>query len=227
MKFPALWRKHAVIVLLLAVIALAAFRRSPGPQRFYLLLTFLPTLGFFLVTVKFTSFQTLRYLMPMLPLMVLGVFLVAGLVWDFPYKTRVLTGIAAGLAAFGLVTAVPNGLYPGYASYLDAAQTYQDVPFVVVNDNYFNHMKFLPEMMLYHHSLILNTTRGELEVLENDPLLEQEGRVVVSLPVYLDQSALLEQICQSTGFRQVTTLCTSPNGPRDREVKANVYLISR
>ena len=82
-------------------------------------------------------------------------------------------------------------------------------------------------MMLYHHSRILNTTRGELEVLENDPLLAQEGRMVVSLPVYLDQSALLEQISQSTGFHQVTTLCTSPDGPRDREVKANVYLISR
>lgn len=227
MKCSSLWRKHAVILLLLAVIALVAFRRGPGPQRFYLLLTFLPTLGFFLVTVKFTSFQELRYLMPMLPLMVLGVFLMAGLVWDFPHKTRVLTGVAAGLVLLGLATSTPNGLYPGYAAYLDAARTYHDVPFVVVNDNYFNHMKFLPEMMLYHHSLILNTTRGELEVLENDPLLEQEGRVVVSLPVYLDQSALLEQICQSTGFHQVTTLCTSPNGPRDREVKANLYLISR
>lgn len=35
MKFPALWRKHAVIVLLLAVIALAACyyqpQRPPGP----------------------------------------------------------------------------------------------------------------------------------------------------------------------------------------------------
>ena len=217
----------AAVTVGVAVLAVVAFRRSPGPQRFYLLLTCLPTLGFFLVTVKFTSFQTLRYLMPMLPLMVLGVFLMAGLVWDFPHKTQVLTGVAAGLVLLGLATSTPNGLYPGYAAYLDAAQTYQDVPFVVVNDNYFNHMKFLPEMMLYHHSLILNTTRGELEVLENDPLLEQEGRVVVSLPVYLDQSALLEQICQSTGFHQVTTLCTSPNGPRDREVKANVYLISR
>lgn len=211
----------------MAALAVVAFRRSPGPQRFYLLLTFLPTLGFFLVTVKFTSFQELRYLMPMLPLMVLGVFLVAGLVWGFPHKTRVLTGVAAGLVVVGLATAVPSGLYPGYASYLDAARTYHDVPFVVVNDNYFNHMKFLPEMMLYHHSLILNTTRGELDVLADDPMLEREGRLVVSLPVYLDHSALLEQISQSTGFHQVTTLCTSPDGPRDREVKANLYLVSR
>ena len=179
------------------------------------------------MTVKFTSFQTLRYLMPMLPLMVLGVFLVAGLVWDCPYKTRVLTGVAAGLVVVGLATAVPSGLYPGYASYLDAARTYHDVPFVVVNDNYFNHMKFLPEMMIYDHSLILNTTRGELDVLADDPMLEREGRLVVSLPVYLDHSALLEQISQSTGFHQVTTLCTSPDGPRDREVKANLYLVSR
>lgn len=208
-----------------AALAVVAFRRSPGPRRFYLLLTFLPTLGFFLVTVKFASFQVLRYLMPMLPMLVLGVFLVAGLVWDFPYKTRVLTGVAAGLVLLGLATSTPNGLYPGYAAYLDAARTYHDVPFVVVNDNYFNHMKFLPEMMLYDHSLILNTTRGELEVLADDPLLEQEGRLVVSLPTYLDHSALLEQICQSTGFHQITTLCTSPDGPRDRQVKANVYLI--
>lgn len=106
-------------------------------------------------------------------------------------------------------------------------RTYHDVPFVVVNDNYFNHMKFLPEMMRYDHSLILNTTRGELDVLADDPMLEREGRLVVSLPAYLDNSALLEQISQSTGFHQVTTLCTSPDGPRDREVKANLYLVSR
>ena len=66
-----------------------------------------------------------------------------------------------------------------------------------------------------------------MDVLADDPMLEREGRLVVSLPVYLDHSALLEQISQSTGFHQVTTLCTSPDGPRDREVKANLYLVSR
>lgn len=216
-----------VVTVEMLVLAVVAFRRSPGPQRFYLLLTLLPTLGFFLVTVKFTSFQALRYLMPMLPMLVVGVFLIWGLVGEFPYKTKVLTGAAAGLVVLGLATATPNGLYPQYTTYLDMARTYQDVPFAMVNDNYFNHMRFLPEMMIYDHSLILNTARGELEVLADDPRLEQEGRLVVSLPNYMDNAALLDQISQSTGFDQVTTLCTSPDGHRDRQVKANLYLMSR
>lgn len=177
MKFPALWRKHAVIVLLLAVIALAACYYQTQKVGFH--------------------------------------------------EDEVYTIASAVNPGNGLLTAYEDNLMPEHGT--PVWKTSREVrDFVTLTpDNYFNHMKFLPEMMLYHHSLILNTTRGELEVLENDPLLEQEGRVVVSLPVYLDQSALLEQICQSTGFHQVTTLCTSPNGPRDREVKANLYLISR
>lgn len=210
-----------------AALAVVAFRRSPGPQRFYLLLTFLPTLGFFLVTVKFTSFQELRYLMPMLPLMVLRVFLVAGLVWDFPYKTRVLTGVAAGLVVFGLATAVPSGLYTDYAAYLDVARTYHDTPFVTVNNDYFNHMKFLPEMMLYDHSLILNTSRGELDVLAQDPLLEGTDQFILSLRSYMDNEPILNRILDLTGYTRVEPLCISASGDPSRLVESNLYLVSR
>ena len=177
MKFSPLWRKHAVIVLLLAVIVLAAC---------------------------FYQTQKVGF-----------------------HEDEVYTIASAVNPGNGLLTAYEDNQMPEHGT--PVWKTSQEVrDFVTLTpENYFNHMKFLPEMMLYHHSLILDTARGELEVLSDDPLLAQEGRMVVSLPAYLDNSALLEQICQSTGFRQVTTLCTSPNGPRDREVKANVYLISR
>lgn len=177
MKFSSLWRKHAVIVLLLAVIALVAC---------------------------FYQTQKVGF-----------------------HEDEVYTIASAVNPGNGLLTAYEDNQMPEHGT--PVWKTSQEVrDFVTLNpENYFNHMKFLPEMMIYDHSLILNTTRGELDVLADDPMLEREGRLVVSLPVYLDHSALLEQISQSTGFHQVTTLCTSPDGPRDREVKANLYLVSR
>lgn len=216
-----------VVAVGMLVLAVVAFRRSPASQRFYLLLTLLPTLGFFWVTVQFTSFQELRYLMPMLPMLVLGLFLVLGLVWDFPHKPQLLTAAVAGLVLLGLATATPQGLYPQYTARLDAARTYHEAPFVTVDDNYFNHMRFLPEMMIYDHSLILNTSRGELDVLKQDSRLAQSRQFVLSLPSYMDNAELLRRVLDATGYTTVETLSTSAYGNPSRLVQSNLYLMSR
>ncbi len=110
MKFSSLWRKHAVIVLLLAAIA-------PG-ACFY---------------------QTQK----------------VGL-----HEDEVYTIASAVNPGNGLLTAYEDNLMPEHGT--PVWKTSQEVrDFVTLNpENYFNHMKFLPEMMLYDHSLILNTTRG-------------------------------------------------------------------
>ena len=177
MKFSSLWRKHAVIVLLLAVIALVAC---------------------------FYQTQKVGF-----------------------HEDEVYTIASAVNPGNGLLTAYEDNLMPEHGT--PVWKTSQEVrDFVTLNpENYFNHMKFLPEMMLYDQSLILNTTRGELDVLAQDPLLEGTDQFILSLRSYMDNQTLLNRILDLTGYTQVEPLCISASGDPSRLVESNLYLVSR
>ena len=81
--------------------------------------------------------------------------------------------------------------------------------------------------MIYDHSLILNTSRGELDVLAQDPLLEGTDQFILSLRSYMDNQTLLNRILDLTGYTKVEPLCISASGDPSCLVESNLYLVSR
>lgn len=90
-------RGSAVVTVLTAVGLLAGiiylYRKSS--EKFVVLLTVIPGVLFFLVTVKMTSFQELRYIMPVLPFAALTVILVLDGVFKCEQKNVLILLIAA------------------------------------------------------------------------------------------------------------------------------------
>ena len=213
----------AVFFLLLAV----AFLRVGAEGRFHLALLVLPGAGFFLLTVQMTSFQELRYIMPVLPFVVLALFYGADCLLALKRKTLFLAAAAVLLVANGLIFAKPKFLYEDYRQCLEIAAANSEKSFVYINDNFFTHMKSLPEMMLYQKTRILNLNRGELELLLQDEALNREDSYILSIKSYLDNDSILQAIQENTPFHSAQPLFTSGHGANDTLVESNLYLVSK
>lgn len=213
-----------ISVLLLFLIGLIFLIRK-STEKFILLLTTIPSIIYFFVAVKLTSFQELRYIMCIIPFVCITLFFILDDLLKIKYKNVVITLISITLVISGLIFSKPKFLFEDYKDCLKIAEQNNDKSFVYVYDNFFNHIQSMPEMMLYDKTLIINTNRDELKYLINDDELNTEDSYILCIKTYMDNVFILNEIKNNTDFKNAIKLysgsCSS------EEISNNLYLISK
>ena len=212
----------AVLLVFLAGI-IYWFKKSD--KRTVVLLTTVPSVIYFFLVIKLTSFQELRYIMPVIPFCALAFFFVLDNLLQFKYKNIVITVIAIVLVVNGMIFSKPKFLYEEYAKCLEIAEENKDKSFVYIYDNFFNHMQSIPEMMIYEKTLIVNVNNNDMQYLLNNEELEDEDSYILCIKSYMDNEAILNEITQNTDFKNVTQLFEGDNS--SEKISNNLYLVSK
>lgn len=194
-------------------------------EKFIIVLTFLPSLIYFLLVVKLTSYRELRYIMPTIPFVALTLFFILDKVLEFKYKNIAIVAIAIALVATGFIYSKPKFLYEEYEQCLEIAKENKSKSFIYVYDNMFNHIQSIPEMMIYEKTMIINVNRNELQYCINNDELNQENSYILSIKTYMDNEAIIKEILNNTDFNNVTKLYEGGNS--SEIISNNLYLVSK
>lgn len=194
-------------------------------NRFIILITLIPSLMFFLITVKMTSYQEIRYIMPIIPFLCIMFFAILDSVIQIKNREYIFIAIALIISINGLINSKPKFLFEEYKECLDIANSNKEKSFVYVYDNMFNHMQSVPEMMIYKKTLILNVTKNELEYLINDENLKQEEAYILAIKTYMDNEKILKEITSKTEFKNITKLYEP--GSSTEKISNILYLVSK
>ena len=199
------------------------FKKSD--KKFIVLLTIIPSTIYFFIVVKLTSFQELRYIMPVIPFVSLSLFFILDRLLQFKYKNIVITIIAIALVINGMIFSKPKFLYEEYAKCLEIAEENKDKSFVYIYDNFFNHMQSIPEMMIYEKTLIVNVNNNDMQYLLNNAELNTENSYILCIKSYMDNDSILKEITSNTDFKNVTKLFEGDNS--SEKISNNLYLVSK
>lgn len=208
-------------IFLLCIIHLL----KTSKDKFVVLLTIVPSIIYFLLVEKLTSFQELRYIMPVIPFVSLTLSFILDNLLHIKYKNVLIVIIAIAISLNGIIFSKPKFLFEEYQECLDIANNNKEKSFVYVYDNFFNHMQSLPEMMIYKKTLIINATRDELNYVINDKDLNSENSYILCIKTYMDNNSVLDKIKNDTDFKNIVKLyegeCSS------EIISNNLYLVSK
>lgn len=210
---------------MLVFIAELVYTIRKSKEKFIIILTFLPSIIYFLVVVKLTSYRELRYIMPIIPFVAITMFLILDKVLKYKYKNIIIIAIATMLVSAGFVFSKPKFLYEEYKDCLQIAEGNKDKSFIYVYDNSFNHIQSVPEMMLYKKTMIINANRNELQYCINNSELNKEDSYILSIKTYMDNEAIIKEILDNTEFKKVTKLYEGGNS--SEIISNNLYLVSK
>lgn len=214
-----------ISVLVLFAISIGYLFKKSKEKTIIALFT-IPSVFFFVISVKMTSFQELRYIMPIIPFVAITFILVLdALLEKIKFRNIIITAICLVLVIIGFVFSEPLFLYKDYQKCLDIAEQNKDKSFVYVYDNFFNHMQSVPEMMIYEKTLIINMNNNELQYIVNDENLKNEQSFVLSIKNYLDNNSVIEEIRNNTDFKKIEQIYAGPDS--HYEVGNNLYLVSK
>ena len=211
--------------VLLVFLAGIIYWFKKSDKKLVVLLTTVPSVIYFFLVVKLTSFQELRYIMPVIPFISLSVFFILDRLLQFKYKNIVITVIAIVLVVNGMIFSKPKFLYEEYAQCLEIAEENKDKSFVYIYDNFFNHMQSIPEMMIYEKTLIVNVNNNDMQYLLNNSELNTEDSYILCIKSYMDNDAILNEITSNTDFKNVTKLFEGDNS--SEKISNNLYLVSK
>ena len=211
------------ILLIFLTGIIYCFKKSD--KKFIVLLTIIPSVIYFFIVVKLTSFQELRYIMPVIPFITLSLFFILDSLLQFKYKNIVITIIAIALVINGMIFSKPKFLYEEYAKCLEIAEENKDKSFVYIYDNFFNHMQSIPEMMIYEKTLIVNVNNNDMQYLLNSTELNTENSYILCIKSYMDNDSILKEITDNTDFKNITKLFEGDNS--SEKISNNLYLVSK
>lgn len=211
------------ILILFAVSTIALIIKSK--EKFIPIITIAPSIFYFFIAVKMTSFQELRYIMAVIPFIVLTFFFILDEFINLKYKNVIFSVIALILVINGMIFSKPKFLYENYEYALNIANENSEKSFVYVYDNIFNHMQSVPEMMIYEKTLIINYNKDELKCAYNDADLNSEGSFILSIKSYMDNEKVLEELKNNSDFKNITLLYEIENS--SEVVNNNYYLVSK
>ena len=212
------------IILSFSISIIYLFKKSK--EKVIIALFTVPSILFFLISVKMTSFQELRYIMPIIPFIAITFILsLDNLLENVENKNIIITLISVVLVVIGFMFSKPLFLYSDYEKCLEIANNNQDKSFVYVYDNFFNHMQSLPEMMIYKKTLIINMNNDELQYIINDKNLNNENSFVLCIKNYLNNDVVIQEIKNNTDFKNVEQIYKGLNS--HYEVGNNLYLVSK
>lgn len=218
--------KPLLIFFVLALFLLCTihlFRKHK--EKFVVLLTIVPSVIYFLLVSKLTSFQELRYIFTIIPFITLMLFFILDDLLHIKYKNIIIVVIAIILSLNGIIFSKPKFLFEEYKECLDIANSNKEKSFVYVYDNFFNHMQSLPEMMIYKKTLIVNTTNDELTYVINDNNLNSESSYILCIKTYMNNNFILDQIKNNTDFKNIIKLYEG--GCSSEVISNNLYLVSK
>ena len=219
------------IIVIITVLALfttgIVYLYKKSNEKFIVLLTVLPSVIYFIIAVKLTSFQELRYIMAVIPFVVLTLFMILNKLINGKYKEIIIAGIAVVLITIGFVFSTPKFLYKDYEPFLKIARENSEKSFVYVYDNFFNHIQSTPEMMIYKKTLIINTAREEEKYILTDEELNKEDSYILCIKSYMNNDEILEKIRNNTEFKNIQKICESNNKMEDAKIRNNLYLVSK
>lgn len=216
-----------ILFVFLVILFLRIARlQDKKEERFIVLLASIPTVIFFFITVKMTSYQELRYIMPILPFVAIILYVVLDTLIDIKYKNLIFIGISVVLVVHGLIFSKPRFLYENYDEILAIAKENSEKSFVYIYDNFFNHMQSVPEMMIYQKTLIINANK-EIEYLLTNEELNKEESYILSIKGYMNNEEILERIQKETEFKNITSLYQYSKNNLPTQVENNLYLVSK
>ena len=210
-----------LILFLLSTIVLII----KSKEKFIPIITIVPSIFYFFIAVKMTSFQELRYITAVIPFIVLTVFFILDEFINIKYKEILFIAISIILILPGFIFSKPKFLYENYENALNIANENSEKSFVYVYDNIFNHMQSVPEMMIYEKTLIINYSKDELKCAYNDDGLNSEGSFILSIKSYMDNEKVLEELKNNSDFKNITLLYEIENS--SEVVNNNYYLVSK
>lgn len=216
-----------MISVLLIFLAGLIFLAKKSKEKFVILLTIIPSIIYFFIAVKLTSFQELRYIMAVIPFVSITVFFILDSVFEkVKLKNIIMVIIAVILSLNGLIFSKPKFLFEEYSECLEIAEANKEKSFVYVYDNFFNHMQSMPEFMIYEKTLIINANKDELQYVINDDELNTEDSYVLCIKSYMDNETILNEIKNNTDFKNVTELYKA-DGSSSEMLSNNLYLVSK
>ncbi len=215
-----------VITILLAILGGIIYSIKKKKEIFIIALTIVPTIIYFLIVVKITSFREIRYIMPIMPFVTLIVMIILDSVLNFKYKNAVIIAISILLVANGFIFSKPKFLFEEYKASLEIAEANSNKPFVFIYDNIFNHIQSVPEMMIYKKSIVINYNKGELQYVVNSNELEKENSYILCIKTYMDNNKIIEEIKQNTDFKNVTQIHFGPEASSE-VISNNLYLVTK
>lgn len=211
--------------ILLVFFAGIVYLFKKADKKLVVLLTIVPSVIYFFIAVKLTSFQELRYIMPVIPFVSLTLFFILDKLLQFKYKDVVIIAIAIILVINGMIFSKPKFLYEEYAECLEIAEDNKDKSFVYVYDNFFNHMQSIPEMMIYEKTFIVNVNNNDMKYFINNNELNNENSYILCIKTYMDNESILNEITNNTDFKNVTKLFEGGNS--SEAISNNLYLVSK
>ena len=213
------------ILILFAIATITLCVKSK--EKFVVLITIVPSIFYYFIAVRMTSFQELRYIMPVIPFVVLTFFFILNKFITFKYNYILFTVISLALVINGIIFSKPLFLYENYKNILNIAEENKDKSFVYVYDNFFNHMQNVQEMMIYNRTLIVNVNNDKLHCIIDDDSLNSEDSYILSIKSYMDNDAILNRIKEETDFKNISLIYKSEIGPNSKVVMDNLYLVSK
>ena len=220
MQFGYMFFSITIILLIVFFIQ----KRKDKRISEYAILT-IPVIIYYLIISKTAPYLEQRYILPTLPLIVIGILLLISYFIEKVNKKKIKKAIniivilvVVSLQLYGLITKEPDYLYKGYNEYINLAKEYNNYQFIYVGINNYNHIKNMPEFATYKESLILNET--QLELLKERNI---EDKFIVGIKLYLNVNEILNEILEYTGAKEYELLL----GGRARGFEANYYLITK
>ena len=193
--------------------------------KFITLLITIPTAFYFLFNVNLTSFQELRYIMPLIPFVAITFILILDNIFKFKYKNIAIIVIVTLLVLNGMVFSKPKLLFEEYKQCLEIAEENKDKSFVFVYDNFFNHIQDIPEMMIYKKTMIINTGREEEKYFIENEQLNSEDSYILCIKTYMDNEEIIQKIKDNTDFKNFKQLYQGGNS--HEIISNNLYIVSK
>lgn len=210
------------ITILLGILIGIVYLYKESNQKFIVALTIMPCIFYFFVVTKLTSFQELRYIMPIIPFISIALFLILDNIFKIKYKNIVLILISIILVINGMIFSKPKFLFEEYEECLEIAEKNKDKSFVFVNDNSFNYIQSIPEMMIYEKTMIIDVNKGEEKYFIEDDKLNSEDSYILCVKTYIDNEKIIQDIKDNTDFKNIKLLYEGSNS--HEVISNNIYL---
>ena len=163
--------------------------------------------------------------MPIIPFLTLNIIFILDSALKTKYREKIIFIIAIILVGNGFINSYPKFLYEEYKECLKIAEENKEKLFVYVDNNYFNHMQSIPEMMIYKESLIINESKNEVNNFINDEKLNGEDSYILEIKNYIDNENILKIIKENTEFKEAK--CVFRGSCSTEKIQNNIYIISK
>lgn len=214
------------ITIAVAFFAGIVYSVKKSKEKFIITLTILPSLIYFFLVIKLTSFREFRYITPMMPFIALTFIFILDNILNFKHKNIAIIVIATILVTTGFIFSKPKFLFEEYSESLKIAEENRDKSFIFIYDNIFNHIQSVPEMMIYEKTMIINANNDELQYVINNDELNNESSYILCIKEYMNNEEIIEEIFNNTEFKNITKLYEARES-NSEVISNNLYLVSK